>query len=176
MTDPVYTSRVAEESTAEKRTFATEVELIPWWSVLLAVVVVAGIQVLFHSFIPKQPNPPPVGFRIFASIMASMVLAALMLLTGYVNGDAKRRGMNRWLWTALVFFIPNAIGFIVYFLVRQPIPTSCGNCGAQISAGARFCPRCGTSRLPVCGHCGAAIHSADQFCASCGRMLVEPMK
>ncbi len=176
MTDPVYASRPLPENASEKRSFATEVQLIPWWAVLLAAAAFVGVQVFFHTFIPKQPNPPPFGLRIFASIMASTVLAVLLLLVGYVNGDARRRGMNPWLWTALVFFIPNAIGFIVYFLVRQPIPASCGNCGAQIGAGSRFCPRCGTSRLPVCGHCGAAIHPADQFCANCGRMLVEPMK
>jgi biotin transporter BioY len=72
------------------------------------------------------------------------LLAAVVLLTGYVNRDAKRRGMNVVLWTILVLAIPHAIGFVVYFLVRQPLRTPCPACGAPVPGSVSYCPSCGS--------------------------------
>ena len=62
-----------------------------------------------------------------------------ILLTGYVNRDARRRGMNPALWTFLVLvMLPGylVLGFIVYFLMREPLPYPCPQCAATV--GARF--------------------------------------
>ena len=45
-------------------------------------------------------------------------------MIAYVNRDAKRRGMSSGLWTFLVMVLTPAyfaIGFILYFLMRQPL-------------------------------------------------------
>jgi hypothetical protein len=60
-------------------------------------------------------------------------LLVFVLLIGYVNGDARRRGMRYVLWTLLAIFIPNAIGIILYFVLRDPLMRVCQQCG---TAGA----------------------------------------
>ena len=53
-------------------------------------------------------------------------------MIAYVNRDAKRRGMSSALWTFLVIVLTPAyfaIGFILYFLMRQPLPYACPQCG-----------------------------------------------
>lgn len=71
------------------------------------------------------------------------IAGAWLLLTGYVYADAARRGMPSIPWTALVVFIPNCIGFVLYFLLRKPILHPCPGCGRGVAPDAGFCPRCG---------------------------------
>jgi hypothetical protein len=68
--------------------------------------------------------------------------AAFFLALGYVYGDAKRRQMPAWVCVIAAFFIPNLIGFILYFLIRQPLLRPCGSCGKPIRAGEAFCSHC----------------------------------
>jgi RNA polymerase subunit RPABC4/transcription elongation factor Spt4 len=99
-----------------------------------------------------------------------------MLLVGYVHNDAAKRGMNKWLWTAIVLFVPNAIGFILYLLTRKQLLIDCANCGYLIQPNFRFCPKCASARLAACGHCNTPIQPGDLYCNNCGRILHEPMK
>ena len=46
-------------------------------------------------------------------------IIALILVAVLVFQDSKERGMNPWIWAALVIFF-NAIAIIVYFIVRKP--------------------------------------------------------
>jgi len=71
----------------------------------------------------------------------SIVLCVLILLVGYVNGDAKRRGMSRALWTVIAIFVPNGIRIILYFLLREPLMQTCSQCHAQVRSTLPFCPR-----------------------------------
>jgi predicted ATPase/class 3 adenylate cyclase len=48
---------------------------------------------------------------------------------------------------------------------------SCPSCGAEIEAGARFCPSCGSALVSTCGACGAEARVGTQFCAACGHRL-----
>ena len=50
----------------------------------------------------------------------------------YVARDARRRRMNVALWTLLVIIIPNALGFIVYLLLREHVPAICPKCFASM--------------------------------------------
>lgn len=72
--------------------------------------------------------------------------AAFFLALGYVYGDAKRRQMPAWAWVAAAFLIPNLIGFILYFLFRQPLLGPCSSCGKPIRAEEAFCSHCGCSQ------------------------------
>lgn len=159
-----------------RTTFADELRIIPWWAYMLAACGFVAMQLLFHIIVPRRPDHPPEPFSTMLGIFAGLMLAVFLMLVGYVNSDARRRGMNPWLWTAIVFFIPNAFGFIVYFLSRQPALTSCPHCGTRLQPHFRFCPKCATPRTAVCGHCSAPVQPGDQFCNSCGRMLAQPMK
>jgi hypothetical protein len=51
-----------------------------------------------------------------------------------------------------------------------PAATKCGQCGAEIKAGVKFCGECGT---PVpherhCTNCGAKLAAEVKFCGECG--------
>ena len=58
-----------------------------------------------------------------------LVLVAWVVLIGYIYGDAKRRQMRYVMWTLLAIFVPHAIGMILYFILRDPLPKPCPGCG-----------------------------------------------
>jgi hypothetical protein len=52
----------------------------------------------------------------------------------------------------------------------------CPNCGAAVSAEARFCGACGRP-IPAgrtCANCGAALSETAQFCGTCGAPVALP--
>jgi hypothetical protein len=98
-----------------------------------------------------------------------LVVAAYVLVVGYIYGDARRRGMRYVMWTLLAIFVPNGIGIILYFILRDPMPVYCSNCGHSMQAGFAFCPVCGTNVLPACGSCGKTLQPGWTHCAWCGQ-------
>ncbi len=169
MTEMTDANRVAVSPTSSKGPIA-------WWAYVVAIVGFLCFQYLFNVLVGREHNPPPVIVRGVIGTLIGAVFAGWMLLVGYVHNDAEKRGMNKWLWTAVVLFIPNAIGFILYLLTRKQLLVECANCHATIQPTFRFCPKCATPRIPVCGHCNTPIQPGDQYCNCCGRMLHEPMR
>jgi RNA polymerase subunit RPABC4/transcription elongation factor Spt4 len=127
-----------------------------------------GFFALFH-FGPKQDLPVPAALAI--GILAGVPLAIYVLLIGYVFADAKRRGMRYVMWTLLAIFIPNAIGIIVYFILRDPVMKPCPNCSTTIKPGFAFCPNCGYNVAPACPNCRRAVEPGWKNCAACGAPL-----
>jgi RNA polymerase subunit RPABC4/transcription elongation factor Spt4 len=155
-----------------KPNIADEVKVIPGWAIGLAVALFAGLQVLMHAVLfLRDPHAPPLALRVFIGIIAGAALAFYVLLVGYVNRDAKRRGMNVTLWTVLVIFVPDAIGFIIYFLLRQPLRIPCPKCGAVADPAFNFCPKCKFNLHRVCPQCHHAVQVGDTYCPFCGREL-----
>lgn len=150
---------------------ADEMKLVPTWAIALAILVFACAQVLFHVWIPTQHNPPPPVARVLLGIIAGAVLAAWMMLVGYVNQDARRRNMSRLWWTLLVIFIPNALGFVLYFLLRQPAQQPCPQCGTMVLPGFNYCPKCNCKLHPHCAQCQRPVRLADIYCPYCGYKL-----
>ena len=97
-----------------------------------------------------------------------------VLLVGYVYADAKRRYMRYGVWTLLAAIVPYLIGVIIYFLMRDPLPTPCPKCGAVAPASFVFCPHCGTALKPSCPQCGKSVERDWANCAYCGRRLEQP--
>jgi hypothetical protein len=93
-----------------------------------------GQNAPFHVLLPG------VGF----GLLAGVVIAIWILGLGYVSADARRRGMPPILWTLIVAFIPNLLGFLLYFALRRPIALPCPHCGQATTAGQRFCSWCGS--------------------------------
>jgi putative effector of murein hydrolase LrgA (UPF0299 family) len=149
-----------------------ELTVIPGWAFVLAVAVFILVPALFFGLVWSHPSDAPVPFRILISFLPGTILAFLALMVGYVNRDSGRRGMNRTLWTLLVIFVPNAIGFILYFLLRNPIRSECPKCGTGVDLGANYCPGCGYSFHPTCPQCRSAVRTRDTFCANCGMKLI----
>jgi class 3 adenylate cyclase/tetratricopeptide (TPR) repeat protein len=48
---------------------------------------------------------------------------------------------------------------------------TCSACGAETSAGKKFCAECGSRLQAVCPACGASVIADQKFCAECGSAL-----
>ena len=158
--------------TQRKSHFQDEFAIIPGFMVPVAIVGFACIMFLFLNYMPlHDPHAPPYPARLFLGVLLGLVVAAYLLLVGYVNQDAKRRDMGQVLWTFLVILIPNGIGFLAYFLLRKPILEACPKCGERVERGFHYCPKCGCGLAPICGHCGQAVQRDFAVCPYCGKAL-----
>jgi hypothetical protein len=168
------TGKIEQPRNAVRYDARSDIGLIPGWAYALAVVVYLGIQLIFHLLAwPSESHPPRMAFQILFPLFIGLIPAFFALLIGYVNRDAARRGMNRALWTAIVILVPNGIGFILYFVLRNPIRTQCPACGTQVDSRANYCPRCRHNFHPTCPQCKVAVRPGDAFCGNCGTALGE---
>lgn len=157
--------------TEQKTRFWNEIRLIPWWAVVIALAAFGAIVYLLpHYGFRHEPSPPSVPWRYVIALLPGTLLGLTLLAVGYVNRDAKRRGMNVALWT-LLCFLPNAIGFILYFLLRHPLQINCPQCGASLSQSFNFCPQCKYNLHPACPKCQHTIHPGDKYCPNCALEL-----
>ena len=160
------------QTSNEKFDIREEIRLIPKTMVLVAALVFAGTLALFFLLIFKHdPHPPVFPIQVSVALIAGSAMAFFALLVGYVNRDAKRRGMNHVLWTVLVLFIPNAIGYIIYFVVRQPITGACPQCSATVNPAYNFCPKCKFNLHPACPQCHRTIDLTATYCPYCSAEL-----
>jgi hypothetical protein len=153
--------------------FSDEVRSIPLWAGILAAIGFLGPQVGFLIVLGRDPNAPPAVVRALLGLLVGTVVAGYFLLVGYVNRDAGRRGMSRVLWTLIAFFVPNAFGIILYFILRKPLPAACPQCGAAVQPGFGFCPSCRYRLQPVCPHCQRSVALGNVYCPYCGGALNE---
>ena len=106
--------------------------------------------------------------KVSFSLCLSVVIFLWVLLIGYINADARRRGMRYIMWTLLAIFVPNSIGIILYFVLRDPLMVRCAQCGTEGRVGFVFCPQCGNALSPVCPGCRRSVEPAWKKCAFCG--------
>ena len=158
-----------------RTTLKEELKIIPAVGYAVAGILLVLWFGFFLPFIlenvkPKPGEPPPwvVGALV---AFAGFILAIWVLMVFYVNADAQRRQMNRLLWTLLVIFIPNAIGFILYFVLRHPLARPCPKCAASVRPDFVFCPACGQSLAPTCPACHRGVEPGWAACAFCGAKL-----
>ena len=117
---------------------AREIGIVPWWAWALAAIAFVAAQWFFNFEIVRHPNAPPVWVRPLFGILAGVCAAAYLLLIGYVNRDSKRRGMSPILWTLVAILVPNLLGILLYFVLRQPLVRVCPQCGCAVQAGFNF--------------------------------------
>ena len=158
----------------QRSRFKEEVAIIPPVATLIAIVVFAVVQICLLWLVPAYVRPselPPRLALVLISLFGGAFAAIIIMLIGYVNADSKRRGMNSLLWTLLVIFVPKALGFLLYFLLRKPLLMPCASCGTSIGSDFRFCPKCGHAVLPICAHCGRSISPDYVCCPYCGKTV-----
>ena len=156
--------------------FSDEIKVIPKTAKVLAGLIIVGIPLLAICFFVVLNSRHGAGVFKFAvpefvALIAAMFFGVYVLLLGYIYGDAKRRGMRPVLWLLLGLFIPNAIGVILYFILRQPIQTQCPNCGASNPPGFAFCASCGAELRQSCPSCKSAVEANWSHCPRCGAQL-----
>jgi ABC-type Fe3+ transport system permease subunit len=172
----------------EKLRFWDEFKLVPRWLVVVVILLFILAQVIAYIvntqgltnngeiFPPELKNEPVLASLALAGIitLVALVFGAFLLLFGYVNRDAKRRGMNSTLWTLLVILLFPAyfaVGFIIYFLMREPLPYPCPQCANTVGARFNFCPNCKCNLYPSCPQCKHEVVESDKFCPYCGNDL-----
>jgi hypothetical protein len=152
----------------------SEWALVPTGARVTAVLVylaLAGLVSLVFVINPTAgPGRSPLGLWPFLTLalIACLFLPLFVLLVGYVWGDAKRRGMNHVLWMLLSIFIPNAIGIILYFILRDPIPVPCPSCGTPARKGHAYCAACGAPVCSCCPQCKKPVDRTWTHCVECG--------
>ncbi|HME31617.1 MAG TPA: zinc ribbon domain-containing protein [Terriglobales bacterium] len=153
-----------------KSHFRSELAIIPPVATAIAVLAFVLMQICLLGLLPHyEKDIPPMPALVLISIFGGFVVAIIVLMVGYVYADSKRRGMNPLLWTLLVIFVPKAIGFIAYFLLRKPLLEPCPKCGTTVGADFGYCQKCGYALRPFCCHCGRAISHDFVCCPYCGK-------
>jgi double zinc ribbon protein len=171
----------------EDLSFWSEFRLVPTWlKVVLFLLFLVAQAIAFtinmeqarqgNIFPPDFHDNPALASLALAALvtMVSIFVAGFICLIAYVNRDAKRRGMNSFLWTVIVLiFLPTwgLIGFIIYLLLREPLPYPCPQCAATVGARFNFCPNCKCNLHPACPQCKNEVGELDKFCPYCGNDL-----
>ncbi|MGA2431652.1 MAG: zinc ribbon domain-containing protein [Candidatus Acidiferrum sp.] len=168
--------------------FWQEFKVVPRWLVgtvlvlyLIAVAIAVTVNLnpalrngeMFPPELRGHPVEQSFGLVGIVTLM-SLFFAIFIFLVAYVNRDAKRRGMNSGLWTFLVIVLWPAyfaIGFIIYFLMRQPLPYNCPQCAASVDARYNFCPNCKCNLHPSCPQCKQEVLESDKYCPYCSQDL-----
>jgi len=168
----------------ENLRFWDEFRIVPrWlvWGVLVLFLIAQGVGIAVnHSFLqhnqpvfsPELSQYPILQGLALAGVITvvSAMMASFIFLIGYVNRDAKRRGMNSALWTLLVTILLPAwtfLGFLIYFLMREPLPYPCPQCAKPVGARFNFCPNCKCNLHPSCPNCKHEVVETDKFCPYC---------
>jgi hypothetical protein len=154
--------------------FRREWDLIPGAAFVIAGLVYLAYLVLMASIwfvgplVEGEPiHPLLVGFFLLTAL-AGAFLALFILLVGYVWADAKRRQMNAVLWVLMAIFIPNLIGVILYFILRDPLPLPCPSCSTPAGKDQAFCAACGTAVRKACPECREPLKNGWTHCGHCG--------
>lgn len=154
--------------------FREAFSIIPVPAKIIAVVVAVGFPLLLYYCgamdDPGWKDLPPWGQDLLVSLIV-LFTGFMVLVYGYVYGDAKRRGMRAVLWLLLAIFIPNLIGVVLYMFLRDPLPKPCLSCNEAVRPGFAFCPSCGATLKPACPSCKKPIESDWMACAYCGTKL-----
>jgi RNA polymerase subunit RPABC4/transcription elongation factor Spt4 len=148
-----------------------QTSVIPKVAWVLAIIAYFFFYLLLRfAALPHNPDVQhwPRHMMAFASAVLPLFVSGWILLIGYIYGDAKRRGMRQWLWTLLAIFIPDLIGIILYFFLRDPLPFYCSHCGAVVRSNYTFCPNCSAPLRPTCRQCGRGMELGWKHCPHCG--------
>jgi RNA polymerase subunit RPABC4/transcription elongation factor Spt4 len=142
--------------------------MIPGAAIAIAVLVFIVCGIVFPWAFESERNPPPLGVQLSLTLLVASAMAVYVLLAGYVFRDARRRGMRHVLWTFIVVLVPNGIGFILYFVLRQPMLGRCPQCRTEVKADFNYCPSCHYQLKPVCTSCGKTAEPGSVYCPYCG--------
>jgi len=155
--------------------FREELGVIPGVAWAIAVLATICMEVLLWQFaIPNDPKVRnwPFPAEVALSTLAAGVLGAYVLLVGYVYADARRRGMRHVLWTLIAIFVPNCIGIVLYFVLREPLTLCCPKCATPTKTTFAYCHQCGAEISPACPQCRRPVDATWKACPYCGTSLV----
>ena len=97
-----------------------------------------------------------------AGLLFGIFCAAWLLGLGFIYADARRRAMRPVLWVLVAILFPHLLGFLLYFVMRQPLASPCARCGQLIPSGQRFCAWCGAVQAHSPSDTGSPAFSQNQ--------------
>jgi hypothetical protein len=151
-------------------TFGERLKTVPataWVTgILLSVLMVLPIILVPMRADPEMREWPAIQKVALLSIVPIFLMVCAGLV-GFIYADARRRRMRHVLWAWLAV-VPYFIGVILYFILRDPLPTPCPTCRTEVPRAFAFCPGCGASIHPVCTQCGKALQREWLNCPHCG--------
>ncbi|MGH9574335.1 MAG: zinc-ribbon domain-containing protein [Candidatus Acidiferrales bacterium] len=168
----------------ERFHFWKEFRVVPHWligtvivlyAIALATVLIANA--VTHGALLTLKHLVPFALAGMVTAVA-IPISIILFLIGYVYRDAERRGMSPGAWTFLVIALMPAylaLGFIVYFVMREPLPFDCPQCGTKVGARFNYCPNCKWNLHPSCPQCRREVLDTDKFCSFCGQNLASPV-
>ncbi|GEM_PF-3641369 len=141
---------------------------IIFWIAGIAIIIVVPTAILMLTNVS-----PDRDFFIFIGSFSAffttiMLLDLWIIALYYISEDSKRRNMSPTLWVIACIIVPYLLGFLLYFLVRRPLPLTCPNCRKIIPNGSKFCPECGFNITKNCPKCEASIPEKANYCPQCG--------
>ena len=149
-----------------------EVEVIPRTGVAIAAGVASLLVLAWMLVLHASPLGPRIGF----GAVLGLVVFLYGCLVAYVYGDARRRGMRPGAWAVVAALVPNALGFVAYFLLRDPVRRPCSSCGATSRRDVAFCPQCGSPLRDLCTACRRPVEPSWRNCGHCGAPLAEQVR
>jgi len=167
---------LSNTSHEENRSILTdELRLIPQWSIGLAIFSFVAVQYIFWVVMPAHTHHPgaPRGLHAFFAISWGEYAVLNALAIGYVSKDALRRGMSRPFWMLVCLLAPGGVGAVLYFLMRQPIISTCPACATPVHSDYHFCPQCNFHLSASCGICYRGARLTDLYCVHCGHDLAQ---
>lgn len=151
-------------------------KLVARWAWIVAAIGFLVMQFVFNVVLAREHDAPPAWGRILLGLLVGLVLTCYVLLIAYVNRDAGRRGMSRALWTTVCILVPNGLGIILYFILRQPVADACPQCGHRVQQGFNFCPQCNYKLNPSCPQCQRMVQPGDAYCHYCGAAVGKAVR
>jgi hypothetical protein len=163
-----FSSAAREFSGADEGPEISLLDLIPIWSIALAVLILAAVQlqVWMHRW-HSGGSPLPLPLRHIFGLFAGLPIALHVLAVGYVSVDSRLRHMKQLTWTLLAAF-PGGLGLVFYFLVRRPLLRPCPACSLLCKSSSSFCVHCCYRLRRSCEECHLPTERNDRFCGSCG--------
>jgi RNA polymerase subunit RPABC4/transcription elongation factor Spt4 len=102
-------------------------------------------------------------------VLALFIIAAF--IAAYIYQDAKKRGLDPWLWATVAAFVPYFIGLIIYLVMRRSARRNCSKCGRSLQSDFSICPYCGEPLSLKCRKCGEAVAPDWKVCPRCAAPL-----
>jgi hypothetical protein len=124
------------------------------------------------ALIGVPPSPQPFIIRpimLLLPVLAIFAIAAA--IAAYVYQDAKRRGLDPWLWATVAAFVPYFIGLIIYLVMRQSARGACAKCGRSLQSDYSNCPYCGEPVNLKCPKCCQPVAAGWKVCPRCASPL-----
>jgi hypothetical protein len=156
--------------------FVGRLKIVPV-SAWMVGIILSVLVVLPLSLIPMRMDPEMRGWPLALKVLLISIVPTFLIgysgLVGFIYADARRRRMRHvlWAWLALV---PYFIGVILYFILRDPLPTPCPVCHTDVPRSFAFCPGCGAAIHQVCSQCGKSLQCDWANCPYCGFRIAPP--